>query len=356
MTTADAVEARAVLLPIEPGELAALSADDVTARLERFSALYEQAMRPATVRAVRSDWNRYATWCRSTGHSPLGTTRDAIALFLRNAVDRGLRRSTLDRYLFTIRLAHRAAGIVDPTDHPEWKLFWKGIVSALAKDGRNRKRPAAPLRADAISRIVTELGDRLRDLRDAALLCLASDTLARREELARVQVEEIIEPEGGMAVLDIPSSKTDGEGHGKLRPISAETLAHLRRWMRVAGIVKGPVFRAVTVKRVRRGKTLERIETVGKRALHPQEVARIFRRRLLEIGIDASRISGHSTRIGSTHDLVLAGYTSAQIARSGGWANEDMVIYYSRELLAADSAMADSRRRNPLPAPPMTTA
>ena len=105
------------LLPVAPHAVAALSADDIAARLERWSALYEKAMRPATVRAVKGDWKTYATWCATTGHVPLGIAPDALIAFLRNGVDRGLRRATLDRYLFTIRLAHRAAGLSDPTLH-----------------------------------------------------------------------------------------------------------------------------------------------------------------------------------------------------------------------------------------------
>jgi len=339
------------LIPVSNAELAALSAVEITARLERYSHLYKQAMRPATVRAVRSDWTMWATWCRNNALSPLGVTRDDIARFLRESIARGLRRAALDRYLFTIRIAHRAAGVKDPTDHIEWKLFWKAITQELAADGRNRRRPADPLRESELVAILGTLGTRLRDLRDAALLCIASDTLARREELARIRVDEITH-DGDVGVLDIPTSKTDAEGHGKLRHLSAETMAYLARWLDAAGITRGPVFRAVKVVVTRRGKKSTRTESVGTKGLAPAEIARIFKRRAARACIDATRISGHSTRVGSTHDLVAAGFSSAQIALNGGWANENMVLYYARGLKTKDTPMAEARRHRPLPAPP----
>lgn len=345
-----------VLLPIAREGDVDLPPDDVAQRLQRFSTLYQSAMQPATVRAVRGDWATYATWCKATGRAPLGIDRDGLVAFFRNAVDRGLRRATLDRYLFTIRLAHRAAERPDPTQHPEWRLHWRGIVKSLADDGRNRRRPAAPLRQATVAAVITQLEPDLRELRDAALMCLASDTLARRQEIARVRVEEL-KSLGDVGVLEIPTSKTDVEGHGRLRHVSAATMQHVRRWLTAAGTERGPIFRAVRYRfeRDKNGKRV-RVARVGDRALAPQEIARIFKRRLEQFGFDATRISGHSTRIGSTHDLVDLRYTGAAIARVGGWANEAMVVYYARELDTRDTAMADARARQPLPSPESLSA
>ena len=334
------------LLPVDPQDLATLSAQEISARLKRYSELYEKAMRPATVRAVKGDWKMYATWCATQQVAPLAIHVDALAAFLNNAVDRGLRRATLDRYLFTIRLAHRAADLADPTLHREWKLLWRGVTNRLAQDGRNRRRPARPLsQAD----VVTTLGSmtaELRDLRDAALLCLASDSMARREELARVRVNLLTQAgEGGR--LEIPWSKTDKSGEGRYRHISPATWQHLRRWLTAAGITRGPVFRAVHLIKGSDPKEYK----VGDRAIAPQEIARIFKRRLKRAALDGTRISGHSTRVGSTHDLLDRGYSAAAIALAGGWEKQDMVIYYAREKAAETSAMADARRREPLPSP-----
>jgi len=203
----------------------------------------------------------------------------------------------------------------------------------------------------------------LRALRDAALMCLASDTLARREEIARVRISELKRLDGGVGSLDIPNSKTDTAGHGLLRHVSAATMQYIDRWIQAAGIERGPLFRAVRfrpAKRVKGAKGKEgtslrkRTAEISPNAIAPQEVARIFKRRLQQAGIDASRISGHSTRVGSTHDLVAQGHSGPAIARAAGWANDAMVNYYARELMTEETAMATAREHLPLPAPPPT--
>ncbi len=367
------------LLPMTVDGHVPLLPSEVADRLREFTRQYEVAMSESTVRAVRGDWTTYATWCRNAGVPPLvyiapstapaerikaeTKARTDLQQFFQNAIDRGLRRATLDRYLSTIRLAHRAAGVPDPTAHPMWTLIWKGIARQLAKDGRNRKRPAAPLRQAQLTAVLQALDGDLRALRDAALMCLASDTLARREEIARVRISELTRLDGGAGRLEIPSSKTDGEGHGLLRHVSAATMEYIDRWIQAAGLERGPLFRAVRLRSAKRGKEAKRkhgslrtmrTAEISPNAIAPQEVARIFKRRLQQAGIDASRISGHSTRVGSTHDLVAQGHSGSAIARAAGWANDAMVNYYARELLTVDTAMAIAREQQPLPAPGLT--
>lgn len=380
-------EDNGALLPIRAGGVVELSADDVATRLERFSRRFEGAMSASTIRAVRGDWATYAAWCRSVGCPELkwiapalsGRERDEaeeralqeLKGFFSDAIARGLRRATLDRYQYTIRLAHKAARIPDITQLPDWKMIWRGFVKALANDGRNRRRQAKPLRENEIATVVEAVdasrSPTLRDLRDTALMTLASDTMARREELARVRVEHIVANANGTGRLEIPSSKTDQAGYGLYRHVSEATMMHLTRWLEVAGIDRGPVFRAVHLGRpkdetsrpdkvgVAEQRNIRKKRTKGPsisaRAIAPQEVARIFKRRLAEAGLDASGISGHSTRIGTTQDLIKKGYTAAAIARVAGWANGEMVSYYGRALETDDTVMAQARRDNPLPTP-----
>jgi hypothetical protein len=70
--------------------------------------------------------------------------------------------------------------------------------------------------------------------------------------------------------------------------------------------------------------------------------SRIFKRLAGRVGaeLDAAGIAGHSTRIGAAHDLVEAGFDVAAIANAGGWKSLMMPNYYTRELRAKQSAMA----------------
>jgi hypothetical protein len=79
---------------------------------------------------------------------------------------------------------------------------------------------------------------------------------------------------------------------------------------------------------------------VGETPLTDHEVARIFKRLAGRMDFDAADIAGHSTRIGAAHDLVEAGFDVAAIANAGGWKSLMMPNYYTRELRAKQSAMA----------------
>lgn len=140
---------------------------------------------PATIAAVRADWQQYVTWCERTRQAPLPADVDQLAAFAMDAVARGRKRSTLKRCIFTVGLIHTAAGLPNPVQAARWKSKWAALGQVLARritpDGRldngNASRQAGELAATDIDSILATLGSAPRDLRDAALLCLASDTL-----------------------------------------------------------------------------------------------------------------------------------------------------------------------------------
>jgi hypothetical protein len=121
------------------------------------------------------------------------------------------------------------------------------------------------------------------------------------------------------------------------RYLSPEVAALLKVWLAHAGIATGPIFRWI-----------ENTGEIGKRALHPQEVARTLQRvaRPLNAGAGSGerpwpdvRLGAHSTRIGAAHDLAAAGIDLTSIMHSGGWNAPKMPRYYTRELAAQDSGM-----------------
>jgi hypothetical protein len=128
-------------------------------------------------------------------------------------------------------------------------------------------------------------------------------------------------------------SKVDRE---EPRFLSREVVMHLQAWLTHAGIISGPIFRRI-----------ENTGIAGARALHPQEVARIWQRvaRAMNTVDPATpwpdlRLGAHSTRIGAAHDMVAAGIDLTSIMHAGGWNDPKMPRYYTRELAAKDSGMA----------------
>jgi Phage integrase family len=111
----------------------------------------------------------------------------------------------------------------------------------------------------------------------------------------------------------------------------------LKDWLEEAKIDEGHLFRAVLPS-----------GTIAASPLTDHEVPRIFKRlasRVDASGLGVTGIAGHSTRIGAAHDLVEAGFDVAAIANAGGWKSLMMPNYYTRELRAKQSAMAQLIRR-----------
>jgi integrase len=329
----------------EPRPALAASVDDVLGRLASWSSDFAAGSATATVKAVRSDWSQYLAWCSLAGATPLPASVAQLETFLSAAIDKGRKRATIDRYLYTVGVVHVAAGLPSPSKDPDWPVKWKKLIRRLTAAGGHARKQAGELDSAGIVAILATLGGSPRDLRDAALLSLASDTLCRESELVAVCVEHLHHNRRRNTwSLHVPFSKTNQDGAAPdYRFVSLETIARVRAWQAAGGIADGVLFRPIGG----RPKTGESSSP----ALLAQEVARIFRRRAKVAGLDnAGTISGHSARIGSANDLAENGATSTQIQHAGGWKTERMVTYYTRKSAAGFGAMDALRRGSSKPA------
>lgn len=327
----------------------------IMARLAEWQADFVGGQSAATVRAVRADWSQYIAWCEATGQAPLPASIEQLEAFLRNAIVRGRKRSTINRYLYTVGLVHAAAGLPNPVKDARWPVKWKKLIRELGTRGGNQRTQAGELVATDVARIVAGLGKTPRDLRDAAMLQLASDTLLRESELVRVEVEHLAyNPTKDAWTVVVPFSKTNQAGEEEdFRHVDVDTRAAIQRWQDAAGITTGVLFRPIGGRMraaVLEARARGRPDPVL--PLGAQEVARIFRRRAVAAGLDhAFTISGHSTRVGSANDLINNGYTTAQIQDAGNWKSAEMVQLYTRRSQAGANSMADMRRHQKAKAP-----
>lgn len=324
-----------------PRPAMAASVEAVLERLATWSADFAEGSAPATVKAVRSDWTQYLAWCEATGAIPLPASVNQLETFLSAAIDKGRKRATVDRYLYTVGLVHVAAGLTSPSKDPDWPVKWKKLIRRLKTSGGHARKQAGELDSAGIEVILASLGDSPRDLRDAALLSMASDTLCRESELVAIRVEDLHHNRRRNTwSLHVPFSKTNQDGAvPDYRFVSLETIARVRAWQAAAGIAEGALFRPTGGR--------PKVGSNSGEALLPQEVARIFRRRAKAAGLEnAVTISGHSTRIGSANDLSEHGASGVQIQHAGGWKTDRMVTYYTRRSRAGASAMAELRASN----------
>jgi integrase/recombinase XerD len=317
----------------------------------------------ATQLAIRADWRVWKAWCerqappRSVFPATPPDLREFIAACSPPVVrdSRGTSgvaigrpenvevraATTLVRYLNSIGVLHRLAGLPDPTRDP--------LVSSarrLYTRGRMASAQKAPLGLALILKVCGALpDDTLWHLRAKALLLTAHSTMARRSELVALRVEDLQSTPRGEGVALLRRSKGDQDGQGAERYLSAQAVTALRRWFDGAGIAQGPVFR-----RLFPG------GRAGPSPVTPHEVARIVRAAVARYAESLpeqqrrrelpqlSRIGGHSTRIGAAQDLVSNRADLVAVMQAGGWRSTAMPALYTRRLSALRGGMASLYR------------
>ncbi len=314
-------------------EILAQTPSGAVDRLRAMADDLQIAYAPNTLKSWRADWRVWTEFCAKAGYAPLPACLPALRAFITERIAAGRKRATIEHYLATLTVVHRLAELPSPMDSMEAKLMWRGL---RREHLTARQRQAKGLTMDSIEAIISSLDLSIpRDLRDAALVSTAFETMFRRSELIVLRIEDLSEETDGSGRIFLANSKTDQEGSGFLQYLSPETLGLIKEWLAIAGLVEGPIFRSTP-----KSNKPDRYAT----PLSDRDVARIFKQRALQAGLDANLISGHSTRVGAAQDLIAANFSGAEIMRQGRWKTERMVIRYSESLQAGRGAMASLKR------------
>jgi integrase len=314
---------------------------------------------PNTQRALKADWTVWHTWCVDTRNHIDGVPRSSFPITPAVLIEFVMAHSpgevraadgtrsvnerithprvksarTIQRYLASLRALHRLAGYKDdPTADVDVES-----VRRLVVRGRTRAKPKKPLRLAQVEDVLALEPKTIRDKRDRAMLAVAYSAMLRRSELVALGIPDLTFDPDGSGTVTVKFSKTDQDSEGHVRYLAPFAVAALRDWLDDAHIVEGALFRAVLPS-----------GTIATSSLTDHEVARIFKRLANRVdagGLGITGIAGHSTRIGAAHDLVEAGFDVAAIANAGGWKSLMMPNYYTRELRAKQSAMAQLIRR-----------
>ena len=272
------------------------------------------ATAPNTRRAYQSDLKHFL----AAGQC-IPATAEQVARYLADhaAV---LSMATLARRLVGIRAAHMERGFPDPTKGELIRLTLRGI---RRKFGAPQRR-VAPLRIEHLSAITSILGTSKRDIRDRAILLVGFAGAFRRSELTGVQCNWITRTEKGVSIV-LRKTKTDQESKGRTVVVPLVggrvcPVAALEAWLEFSGITNGPLFRRV-------GKSGK----VYQSGLSESAVATIVKHRAAQIGLDATRLSGHSLRAGFTTSAAAAGLPVWSIKSQTGHASDAVLGAYVRE-------------------------
>lgn len=281
---------------------------DWPAAIDRLEGAYSAH----TLRAYRGDFRLFAGWCATQGLVSLPAAPQTVEAFI--AADTSSAAS-LRRRIAAVQRVHTLMELPNP-------IITETVRIALRRARRQRagrQRQALGLTRDLRDQLIAACPATLRGLRDRALVSFAYDTLARRDELRRIRVEDVQPLGGGGALVLIPRSKSDPFNHGRHAWASDGALGHLGRWCRAADLRTGPLFRGVSGSRI------------SSEALAAYSVSRIMKDLGRQAALPAAlvaNLSGHSARVGAAQDMAVDGFGVLAIAIAGGWRSVNNVLKY----------------------------
>jgi len=310
------------------------------------AALIREAVPENTALAYRSRWRSFGDWCRDAGRVALPATTQTVAAYLAHlAVDRGLKATTAGAHLTAIRAVHRSAGAPLPDGLAARKVVVAAQRREAARDGRYGPRKAVPVMAADLPAIIAACDlETAAGLRDRAVILLGFALLARRAELAALNLSDVEHVPGAGLAVTIRASKTDQAARGVVRRVhyaSAEALCPVRavlawtEYLAARGITAGPLFT-----RIDRwgnlgagaggryaGAAPGREPLAGRDGrLRPQAIGDITAAACEAAGLAVSpeaprRYSGHSLRRGGATSMLKAGAQPLNVSRHGRWAD-----------------------------------
>ena len=277
-------------------------------------AKFDGAFAKNTIRAYRSDFIQYQTWCSHNNIDSIPATAEAMAQYV-DYLATIKKSATIRRRINSLGTVLKLSKHHDPTNQPEVIL---AIKRMHRKIGRAQQQ-ATPLTKPLLNQLLSNCDDSVRGLRNQVLLRLGYETMRRRSELCAFKFEDISKGANGKPAIRLNFSKTDQFGTGKILPISQELFDLLEKWRRVIN-EEGYILRSVN----RHG------HIAG--SLHPASLSSILKalQKDLQVPSDEQPLSGHSFRVGAALDLLEQGEPLERIMLRGGWQTDSTAMSYLR--------------------------
>ena len=288
---------------------------------------FSKGLAQSTLRSYNSGQKRYLLFCNGGNFSPLPASEEVLCMFASYLADSGLKHRTIKSYLSAIRFLHISEGMPDPFQASLTRLHYvlRGIKKNEAEHGSgSRERlPITP----QILRKIKEVWDHSSTSTDVVMLwaacCLAFFGFLRAGELtvptdtgydasvhlsySDISVDNPSSP--SIVKVVIKQSKTDpfrkgvslflGKTGSDICPVNALLQYLLRR-----GQHDGPLF-----------------VFLDGRFLTRQRLVEALRLALARSGIDDSKYSGHSFRIGAATTAASKGVEDCIIKTLGRWSS-----------------------------------
>ena len=277
-----------------------------------------------TLRAYKSDFKDFATFCAKHGFNSMPTEPKVVSLYLTH-LSGNSKISTLRRRLVSIGVVHKLKGHYLDTKHP---VIIENLMGIKRKKGSIQigKKPILINHLKQIIKVIDEQKiEKIKKLRNRTLILIGFGGGFRRTELISIDYEDLDFVEEGVKIT-LRRSKTDQFGEGLIKGLpyfSNEKycpVASLKNWINLSKIKTGPIFRRFAKSSI-----------LTSHRLTDQSVVLIIKDCLRLAGIENQNFSGHSLRSGFATAAAESGADERSIMAMTGHKTTQMVRRYIKE-------------------------
>ena len=264
-----------------------------------------------TLRAYKSDYKDFASFCLKNGFKPMPSEPKIISLYL-TYLSKSCKFSTLKRRLASISVIHRLSGHYIDTKHP---MITENLMGIKRVKGSHQKAKK-PILINELKLIVNAIDKDKNEknrFKNKALILVGFAGGFRRSELVAIVNEDVdFVPEG--VKIFVKRSKTDqsGEGMTKGIPYFLNTnycpVISLKNWIEKSEIKSGKIF-----------------------DMSDKSVALTIKKYTALVGLDSNKYSGHSLRSGFATSTAELGAEERSIMAMTGHKTTQMVRRYIQE-------------------------
>ncbi|QDN94924.1 tyrosine-type recombinase/integrase (plasmid) [Streptomyces sp. RLB1-9] len=297
-----------------------------------------------TFRAYKREVKKFEDWCAAGGEIDLPCATDTLTNWVADRADAGDSVSAIKQGISAVVFFHDQAN-VDEKLMPDTGDAWR-IVSQYKKERADkgyRPMQAAIVNPEELRRMVATLPPgRVATLRDRAILTVGMSSFARRSNLVRFDLQDLVFLDDGDADMLKTYSKTDqeAEGHNVTLPPGSHELSDpvgaLRAWvdeLTAQGITDGPLFRRVS-----------RSDNILPYGLDASWVNTLVKTTAKAAGLTPpknTRHSAHTLRGSGASAASQAGASTSAICDQGGWSKEGTQVHIYIRPNSKDNAMRD---------------
>ena len=264
-----------------------------------------------TLRAYKSDFQDFSTFCSKNGFSSLPTQPKIVALYITN-LSKSSKLSTLKRRIASLSVIHKLKGHYLDTKHPIIMENLHGIKRTLG----SRQTAKKPILINDLKLIIKAIGEEKKNnLRNKALILIGFAGGFRRSELVEIRNEDIEFVAEGIKIL-IKRSKTDQSGEGVIKAIPYFDNKEFCPVIALKEYIKSKDDPS------KEGKIFN---------ISDKSVALIIKKYAQIAGLESSRYAGHSLRSGFATTAAEFGAEERNIMAMTGHKTTQMVRRYIQD-------------------------